>query len=462
MPRVFAVALASLALLTAAACSDEETTGPGTVTPTSTTAPGGQGGVSGGGGSALGGAGGLGGAAGEGGSGAQPLALTYYDVNQVLSTGQSLSVGAQGAPALSTEQPYDNLMFSGGVAATTALTEFAPLVEGVDPAVETMSSAFANFVTQMARDEVLVSQPVGEQTHDVLVTLHGLGGTAYVGLAKGTPPYANGMAQLAAAAALTQSQSLSHVVRAVTTVHGESDHVADNPSYEANLVEWQADYEADVRATTNQTEPVPMLQTQMSSWTHYGEDTSQIPAAQLSASENHPDSIILVGPKYAMAYAPDGVHLTNEGYQHMGEYYAKAYRRVVLEGRRWYPLAPLDISRTGAIITVTFRVPEPPLVLDTELVSDPGSFGFEYVDGSGAPPAIASVTLTAPDTVTITLESEPTGTAERLRYAFTGVGGQGAGPTTGPRGNLRDSDATVSPHGYPLYNWCVHFDKPVP
>ena len=50
----------------------------------------------------------------------------------------------------------------------------------------------------------------------------------------------------------------------------------------------------------------------------------------------------------------------------------------------------------------------------------------------------------------------------RIRYAHTGGVGQPAGPTTGARGNLRDSDATPSRHGYPLFNWAVHFDEPVP
>ena len=52
--------------------------------------------------------------------------------------------------------------------------------------------------------------------------------------------------------------------------------------------------------------------------------------------------------------------------------------------------------------------------------------------------------------------------AGRLRYAFTGTSGALGGPTTGPRGNLRDSDATPSRFGYPLHNWCIHFDRPVP
>jgi hypothetical protein len=116
----------------------------------------------------------------------------------------------------------------------------------------------------------------------------------------------------------------------------------------------------------------------------------------------------------------------------------------------------------GATITVAFYVPEPPLVLDTTLVSDPGAYGFEYIDDSGAPPAIAAVALASDETLAITLQSVPSGSNQRLRYAFTGIPGALAGATTGPRGNLRDSDATVSHHGYPLYNWCVHFDKPIP
>ena len=107
-------------------------------------------------------------------------------------------------------------------------------------------------------------------------------------------------------------------------------------------------------------------------------------------------------------------------------------------------------------------VPVPPIVLDTTLVADPGSYGFEYSDASAAPPAIAKVEVAAPDTVVITLSDVPTGDDRRLRYAFTGIKGAGAGPQTGARGNLRDSDATRSRTGQRLYNWCIHFDEAVP
>lgn len=385
-------------------------------------------------------------------------AIRHRDINHILGTGQSLSVGAAGAPALSTMQPYANLMFNTGVLAGGAnLTALVPLVES---GVETPSSSMANLVTRMARDEVFVGLPAGMNSHEILISCHGIGGTAYNGLKKGTTAYQNGMAQVTAGMALAKAAGKSYVVRAVTNVHGESDHVAKNAAYGDNLLTWQADYETDVRAMTGQAEPIPMLHTQMSSWTKYNAAQSDIPGLQLKASLGRPDRLVMVGPKYFLSYVADGVHLTNTGYRHLGEYHAKVYRAVVLEGRAWSPLRPLSVRRDGMVLRARFQVPVPPLVLDTTLVTDPGRYGFEFTDEGAMPATITEVRLVGPDEVAVTLSRAPTGRG-RLRYAFTGVAGMAAGPRTGPRGNLRDSDATRSRNGDPLYNWCVHFDMAV-
>ncbi len=387
--------------------------------------------------------------------------FVYRDINQVLGTGQSLSVGVEGVPTLSTMQPYANTMFIGGVMSGSAvqLASFSPLMEGL---VETLSSSFANLVTKEARETVLVGQPAGKTSHDLLVSGHGISATAYIGLKRGTAAYAKGLAQAQAGHDLALAANKTHVVRAVTNVHGESDSQNANLTYEANLLEWQSNYETDVKAITGQAESIPMLHTQFSSWTRLAgfPTTSIIPSAQLAAHLNAPGKVILVGAKYHLPYAPDGVHLTSEGYRHMGEDYAKVYRRVILEGKAWEPIRPKTVARAGKVVTVKMYVPTPPLRLDTTIVSNPGNFGFEWKD-DGATATIQSVAITASDTVVITLTDIP-GANARLRYAFTGTSGALAGPTTGPRGNLRDSDETRSRNGYALYNWGVHFDVPAP
>jgi hypothetical protein len=386
------------------------------------------------------------------------------DINHVLTTGQSLSVGWVGHPPLSRRQPYANLMFSNGVIpGGKGLSAFAPLIEGTvdggtSPDVETMSSGFANLVARMARD---YSTPQAQVRHDLLVSAHGVSGTPYAGLKKGTEAYANGIAQVGAALTIAGANGKSYIVRAVTNVHGEADHVARNSAYVRDLLQWQSDYERDVTAITQQTKPVPMFHTQMSSFTIYGSATSAIPQAQLQAHLESNGKIVLVGPKYHLEYAGDGLHLTNEGYRHMGEDYAKVYRRVILEGRPWEPLRPTAVRRAKNIITVKFVVPAPPIVLDEKLIANPGDFGFEYSDDDRSA-SIASVRVTGPDTIELTLSAEPTGANKRLRYAFTGTPNVAAGPKTGARGNLRDSERAASEHGYSLYNWCVHFDEAVP
>jgi hypothetical protein len=385
---------------------------------------------------------------------------TFYRINHILSTGQSLAVGDQGCPALSTTQPFSNLMFNTGVlAGGTGLSTFVPLVE---IEVETMSSGLANLVSQLARQEVFKGAAPPEDSHDVLVSCSGMGGAAYTELKQGTIPFLQGLAQVKAAKQISETLGHTYVVRALTVVHGEADHSLDNTTYGLDLIAWQADYEKEVCAITGQTEPVPMLQTQVSSWTAYGDETSVIPGAQLAASVNKPTKIVLVGPKYFLPYCSDGVHLTAEGYREMGEHYAKVYRRLVLEGKGWEPLRPTGVTRKGAVITISFHVPSPPLVLDTQRVSDPGDMGFEYWDSSPVSPPITSVALDGPTRVRITLAEVPTAQVKRIRYAWRGKPGNSAGPLSGPRGNLRDSDATPSRHGYKLYNWAIHFEHPVP
>lgn len=428
-------------------------------------------------------------------TGQQPKPYVYYDINHVLSTGQSNSVGNEAFPPLTMAQPYKNLMFDVGVIPGTNCdgdgcrvyakpNAFVPLTEGddfFDYAVETMSAGMANLVGKLGAEKLLVGKP----SHNMLVSLHGRSGYTYICLRKNgcdffgqpnpyTSPFEDGMSEVTDAMALAKAAGKSYVVRAVTAIHGESDHYAytmgqaefpmpgtDGSStiqnYADAMLEWQRDYDLGVKTITGQKDDVPLLMLQMSNWNDVPH--SQIPTWQLEAHTRAPGKVVLVGPSYIFEYATDCLHYSNHGERHIGEYFAKVYSRMFIEGLPWEPVRPKQITIDGTVITAKFYVPKPPLVLDVNRVSNPGNYGFEFTDGSGA--KISSVEIAGDDTVKITLDRTPSATGRRLQYAYTATPLTCPGVESGPRGNLRDSDDSPSNYNYELFNWAVVFDEPV-
>ncbi|MFA7169613.1 MAG: fibronectin type III domain-containing protein [Candidatus Paceibacterota bacterium] len=363
-------------------------------------------------------------------------------LNHILSTGQSLSNGTLGSPALTTTQPFQNKTLSG-----------SSLIDLTESSNETISSSMANFITSNTVDN-------GYQS---VVTRHGLGATGYVGLKKGTTPYTNGISQATTVKGIAEGLNKIDRVIGVTVIHGETDAGSASGIYEGYLEEWQNDYNVDIKDTTEQSQDIPIFTDQMSSFTSLGRAISYVPIDQLAAYENNLTKIYLVGPKYFLNYVEgDGVHLTNTSYRWLGEYYGKVIKKVVVDKEEWKPLSPDQIYRIGNEVYAKFNVPEGPLQLDTSLVLAKANYGFEYYD-AGSSASISSVEIISDDTVKVTLDSVPTGSDQRLRYAYTGTVGASAGADSegSARGNLRDSDSAESQYGNTLYNWAVHFDKPI-
>ena len=231
------------------------------------------------------------------------------------------------------------------------------------------------------------------------------------------------------------------------------------------MLVWQSDYQTDIKAITGQTGTIPMFVAQSSAWTapSYGDSWASSPFYALADSLSNPGRIILVTPEYFLPHnSADGVHLTPTAFHQLAEYFAKAYNKVILSGSAWSPLRPTTIALSGSVITVNFTGNVGNLVLDTTLVSDPGNYGFTYSDSTSSA-SISSVALTSATTVQVTLNQAPTGSSQMLGYANNGTLGNFGGPTTGPRGCLRDSDATPDLFSTtPLYNWCVHFNYAIP
>lgn len=388
--------------------------------------------------------------------------------------GQSLARAAQGTTPVSTAQSYLNLMFGtgvlGGNPANTAANVWTAGSSNVTPGVltplkekslEAISSGMANFVSAKHR------AAGGGSTHDTLHGNWGVGGTAYSGLKKGTNPYNNSIGAIPhlMGVAPFYAETDAVVVPAILCIHGESD--APSLTYQADITTWQSDYETDIKALTGQTGDIPMFTSQPSAWTstaNLNAATSKSTVAILAAHVALPAKLPLVCPKYIFTYNADGIHLEGGAmYRWLGEYYGKAYEQHVVRGIQWEPLRPTSVVRSGATITVSLTGRVGNLALDTTMVTNPGNFGFEWEQVGGTARTIASVALSGDNTqVIITLSGDPgTPTTQRLAYAKTGIAGNDGGPTTGPRGNLRDSDPTVGPSALTLYNWCVHFDEAV-
>ena len=159
-------------------------------------------------------------------------AYRHYDINQVLSTGQSLSIGGLGTPVLSKIQAHKNLMFDTGV--TGQSTKLTQLVE---TDWETMSSGLANLAAELyLKPFNNKGSTPPKNTHDVLMSVHGEGGLPYLLLKKGTQPFDNGINQFKLAQFLAVNSNKSHVVRCVTCVHGETDHSMYNAGYANDLI----------------------------------------------------------------------------------------------------------------------------------------------------------------------------------------------------------------------------------
>jgi DNA polymerase III alpha subunit len=107
--------------------------------------------------------------------------------------------------------------------------------------------------------------------------------------------------------------------------------------------------------------------------------------------------------------------------------------------------------------------PETEMMLKDQAECEIAYYGFEWEQTGGTSRTISSVALFNSATqIKVTLSGDPgSPSLQRLHYADQDLYPADGGPTTGPRGNVRDSDPMASLHGYDLFNWCVHFVEAV-
>jgi hypothetical protein len=484
----------SLSVLVAMACSScgSEDSSDGS------TAGSGQVGAGAGGSAGAAGAAGASGTAGAGGSGGgsagTPRAL--WDYVGIIGTGQSLAVGAQAGaitPA-ATMQAYNNLKLSLGTAtvppfdANDPALSLVPLVEPIRPTATGYPSAYpANLYgesphTAMAAEMTELARAGGLEDFVTVHTVVGESGQPMSVINKTATEMVTGAQTMgrAYAASLFEVQAIERLaadktygIGAIFLTHGESD--AANANYINDMLQLSADYNADLKAITGQTEPIVLFTSQQHGIFQYavGQASRAIDRSTLlqwQAALEHPDEIVCVGPKYQYPYNADYLHLTPLGYELMGEKYAQAFYSHVLLGEPWQPLQPLaeTVARNGRVITLDFHVPVPPLAWDDDLPTPHENDLTEWAAGRGFEVRVGETRLTIEsvdfvdaDTLQITCTTDvPVGAT--LGYAARSDAAAVSGFS--PRlGQLKDSDPFVGEFtGMPQPNYSVSFELAVP
>ena len=265
---------------------------------------------------------------------------------------------------------------------------------------------------------------------DAVHLKYGIGGMPYSELKPGTDPYL---------------ASIANGGDVVDIIHGERDANlgTTKAEYISYLNEWQSAYAADLGFN------VTIVIDQMSSRGNADNLAllSPVTLAQWQAAQNNP-SIYLVGPKYQYQYDKTGLHLIDNHNIWNGEQHGKVIASV-LSGENWQPLEPIKTTLEGRFITIYFHVPKPPLRVDTTTLPEKENLGFEWDSEDNN--TIQGLTINE-ETIVIELSEAPVN-GGWLRYAYTGTA-----DLHSRWGNIKDSDNTISLHGFDLSNWLVHFE----
>jgi hypothetical protein len=140
----------------------------------------------------------------------------------------------------------------------------------------------------------------------------------------------------------------------------------------------------------------------------------QVGLAQWDVSRSKP-GVIMAGPMYQVPMVVDendNIHSSSAGRMVLGEMLAD----VLSRGAAWKPLQPRSVKRSGAVVDITFDVPDGALAWDMSWVKPVANYGFSYQDDAGSA-TISNVAIIAPTKVRITLSNAPRGANPRVGYA---------------------------------------------
>lgn len=391
------------------------------------------------------------------------------------SYGQSLNLAAGSTVTLSSTQPYSNLMFAGGVFTQPGNNDyignaFAPLIPGPCYA---LVDRFEPHVVGACNGLSKRLQDAGYNPNEwkFLATIGGWGGRSVEDLTYDenrlnmfkqmiTDAYntATASGQTYECWAMPFIQGEANIALGEDDEAGDANRYIDRFTY---LIDLQTQHVANTVKNQRGLPYVPMYQ--VSAHRKYGKDYMNISLAHWRLSKEH-DQVILFAPNYMFPTSDDQLHLSSIGYWLMGQYEARAIYYTMVERKgKFRPLEPVAVSWSDSQVVIKYN--KTGLVLDTALCTMTQNFGFDIRENNAVAAIITGVSVTAPDTVTISLSRAPLANAV-LTYARGRPGDPVAsGPVAGPRGNLRDSaglyDTATLPDGsqtFALHNTSVMFE----
>lgn len=153
-------------------------------------------------------------------------------------------------------------------------------------------------------------------------------------------------------------------------------------------------FDTEARSIIGQPRPIPLFVTPACG-------NTLTPTAWLQLADESA-LVFMVGPRYHCPSAWNSsnglvgasqswgnfIHHEPDGHRWIGEMCAKVMYRVLHEGENWQPLRALSAAKfDGTHIDVTFHVPRPPLVVDTERLAKASGWGFSVAGGTADTPS---------------------------------------------------------------------------
>jgi len=381
--------------------------------------------------------------------------------------GQSLSVGGESNPAISTTQKYNGLKFNVKVISrpmVESLTGFAPLIE---QGAETSASGTNEMFIEALRLENAFSEYEGKWDDvQLLFICCGVGGTAIDPLLS-EEYYKYLRNAIQGAKNICDAKGYTLEVPAWCWIQGETDlrlQVSES-DYTNSLIALQEKITTDVKNIIGQTKAPKCIMYQTANQSLYSQDYNfangylAIPTAQMKLIRDDERFMASV-PAYIFDVVPTHhIHIPAYAEKLLGGYQGYALKKHLIDGVQNKGVVPLSFTVSDNDILIKYSMPCPPLVFDTQYIREIKNMGFTCVKPNDAD-IVESVSLFN-DTVTIHCSESPIGA--KLRYALnTPI--KGDGRDYGSRGNLRDSQGNyiykeIEGYKEPLHNWAYAFEE---